>query len=264
MAFASGSRAGRARSRSAASPPTISVSWPGLGRRGGAAHRGVEQADAGGPRASAANAPERPGRDRAQVDEHGARRARRPAGRRRRRRPRATAVVVGEHREHDVGGRGERSAGLAATLAPSSSARASARLRGCGCTGPAAGRPAPARAPSPSPSGRCRRRRRSGRTRRRSPRRLHPASGRSSTIRSTPGTARSSRRRGRGQRDVRRRDPADRGVEAPEPLVGDDRDDLGAPAQQPRVLLDREQAARLGDRPEDRLRRPAARGCAGR
>ena len=50
IAFASGSRAGRARSRSAASPPTMSVSWPDSAGRRRPADRGVEQPDAGGAR----------------------------------------------------------------------------------------------------------------------------------------------------------------------------------------------------------------------
>ena len=59
---------------------------------------------------------------------------------------------------------------------------------------------------------------------------------------------------GGGQRDVRRGDAHRRAVEIVERLVGDDRDDLGAPAAQARVLLDGEQAVRPGDRAEDRLR----------
>ena len=46
------------------------------------------------------------------------------------------------------------------------------------------------------------------------------------------------------QRDVRRGDAHRRAVEIVEGLVGDDRHDLGAPAAQPRVFLDREQAVR--------------------
>ena len=46
------------------------------------------------------------------------------------------------------------------------------------------------------------------------------------------------------QRNVRRGDPHRRPVEIVERLVGDDRHDLGAPAAQPRILLDREQPVR--------------------
>src|SRR6185503_20451180 len=49
-----------------------------------------------------------------------------------------------------------------------------------------------------------------------------------------------------GQGYVRRRDAHDRPVEIPEALVGDDRGDLGAPAAQARVLLDRHEAAGPG------------------
>ena len=53
------------------------------------------------------------------------------------------------------------------------------------------------------------------------------------------------------QRDVRRGDPHRRAVEIVERLVGDDRDDLRAPAAQARILLDREQAVGARDRAED-------------
>ena len=59
---------------------------------------------------------------------------------------------------------------------------------------------------------------------------------------------------GGGQRNVRRGDPHRRAVEIVERLVGDDGDELGAPAAQPRVFLHGEQAVRARDRAEDRLR----------
>ncbi len=55
------------------------------------------------------------------------------------------------------------------------------------------------------------------------------------------------------QRDMRRGDPHRRAVEIVERLVRHDRHDLGAPAAQPRILLDREQPVRARDRAEDRL-----------
>src|SRR5690349_11148649 len=59
--------------------------------------------------------------------------------------------------------------------------------------------------------------------------------------------------RRRRQRDVRRGDADQRCIEAVEPLVGDERDDLGAPPADTRVLLDRAKATRLRDRREDGL-----------
>src|SRR5688572_8849830 len=57
-----------------------------------------------------------------------------------------------------------------------------------------------------------------------------------------------------GERHVWRRDAHDRPVEVPEQLLGDDRSDLGAPAAKPRVLLDGDEASRLRDLAQDRLR----------
>ena len=51
-------------------------------------------------------------------------------------------------------------------------------------------------------------------------------------------------RGGRRQRDVRRGDADARPVEGPEPLLGDDRHELGPPSAQAGVLLDREQTVR--------------------
>src|SRR6185312_17468046 len=51
-----------------------------------------------------------------------------------------------------------------------------------------------------------------------------------------------------GQRNVGGGDADDGSVEIVEGLVGGDRGDLGAPAAQARILLDREQAPGLGDR----------------
>src|SRR6266487_5237373 len=53
---------------------------------------------------------------------------------------------------------------------------------------------------------------------------------------------------------MRRRDPHRRAIEIVERLIRHDRDDLGTPTAQPRVLLDREQAMRAGNRAEDGLR----------
>ena len=125
-------------------------------------------------------------------------------------------------------------------------------VRASGCRG----RPrSPARAgarPSPSPSGRCRATATVGSAVRSPPHAHRQARLTVSTIRSTDGIGEVLERRRRRQRDVRRRDAHDRRVEAVEALVGDDRHDLRAPAAQPRVLLDREQPARLLDRGEDR------------
>src|SRR5262249_33700051 len=51
---------------------------------------------------------------------------------------------------------------------------------------------------------------------------------------------------GGGQRNMRRRDANDRALELAENLFLDDGGDLGAPAAQPRILLDREHASRAG------------------
>ena len=66
-----------------------------------------------------------------------------------------------------------------------------------------------------------------------------------STMRSTSAGSMSSRMSAAGSGHVRRGDAHQRAVEIVERLVGDDRDDLGAPAAQPRVLLDREQPVGL-------------------
>ena len=118
-------------------------------------------------------------------------------------------------------------------------------------------RPVPSTA-TRSPRRRARRRRR--RAQAASSRRLFTVS----TIRSTDGTARSSSVAADGQRDVRGGDPHDRRVKAVEAVVRDDRGDLGAPAAQPRVLLDGEQPARLLDRGEDRRRVERHEASAGR
>src|SRR5438105_11311570 len=57
---------------------------------------------------------------------------------------------------------------------------------------------------------------------------------------------------GRREGDMRRRDPHDRSIEVVEELLPDDRRDLGSPATEARVLLDREQTRRLRDRRPDR------------
>ena len=203
-------------------------------------------------RTRGADGPDRAGQDGAHVDGHGAgpdARRRRPSG------PveqRADRRVVGEHRDDDVGrgrrlgrGRGD------GRPDPRGERRRPVARSGCRRRPRSPGRPA-AR-PSPSPSGRSRGRRPPVRS---SPRVAHAASSRRrrivSTMRSTDGIARSSSAAADGSgmcgvviRTIGR-------VEAVEALVGDDRGDLGAPAAQPRVLLDGEQAAGLADRGEDR------------
>src|SRR5262249_28960684 len=56
---------------------------------------------------------------------------------------------------------------------------------------------------------------------------------------------------GGGQRNVRRSDPHWRPIEVVERFIGDDRNNLGAPAAKPRVLLHREQPMGAGYRAED-------------
>src|SRR5690348_12741877 len=58
---------------------------------------------------------------------------------------------------------------------------------------------------------------------------------------------------GRWEGYVRAGDPYDRPVERPEALFGDDRDELRAPAEQPGVLLDGEDAAGTPGLAQDRL-----------
>ena len=95
--FARASRTGRARSRSAASPPTMIVSLPARGERDAARHR----ARRGRPRRGARTASAQAERDRGgtvlmstrTVPAGSARERRRPARRRRRRPPRSSASI---------------------------------------------------------------------------------------------------------------------------------------------------------------------------
>ena len=79
-------------------------------------------------------------------------------------------------------------------------------------------------------------------------------------IRATEGSTWSSRASAAGSGTCGVVIRTDRALRGAERLLGHDRHDLGAPAAQPRVLLDREQPARLRDLREDRARCRAARG----
>ena len=258
------SRTGRARSRSAVSPADHDRQLAG--------RAGATLPDTG---ASRMPAPRRPdGRPRRAWIVPGRTvlmsTPRRPA-----RRPAATPsgppyrasdrVVVGDHRDDDVGpARPPRPASRRPSRRSARRARSPGPGSGCRATTVEADGGAGAR-PSPSPSGRCRGSPTVGQPR-------SPARSRGVVQAALDGlddpVDRRDRevleRRGRRQRDVRRRDPDDRRVEAVEALVGDDRGDLRAPAAQPRVLLDGEQPARLLDRGEDGRPCRAARASAGR